>query len=113
VKENAHDNVFADNTCAANAEPTEFNGSNVEVRGYLNTVRNNVISESSGYSVKIASDGQRYDNGRNTVQNNRLTGSLVALKLDATSAQGPICGNVVETNSAVQGTTSRDITTPC
>jgi Right handed beta helix region/Protein of unknown function (DUF1565) len=113
VKENAHNNVFADNTCAANAEPAEFNGSNVELRGYLNTVRNNVISDSSGYSVKIASDGQRYNNRGNTVQNNRLTGSLVALKLDAAATQGLICGNIVETKTAVQAEAPPDITAPC
>jgi hypothetical protein len=113
VKENAHDNVFADNTCAANTEPVEFNGSNVELRGYLNTVRNNVISDSRGYSVKIASDGERYDNGGNSVENNRLTGSLVGLKLDAVAPQGRICGNTVETTTVVEAEAPRDITAPC
>ena len=44
VKENAHDNVFEDNVCSGNAESAEFEGSNVELRGYANVVRNNEIS---------------------------------------------------------------------
>jgi hypothetical protein len=113
VKENAHDNLFADNTCAANAEPAQSGGSNVELRGPLNTVRNNLISDSTGYSVKIAGDGQDYDISANTVQHNRLSGSLVALRLDTTAPQGPICGNVVETRTTVQGDGRLDITAPC
>jgi hypothetical protein len=92
VKENAHDNEFADNTCAANAEPVDFNGSNVELRGYANIVRNNTISDSSGYSVKISSDARRYDNGRNVVRDNCLTGASVGLKLDSAGVQGSLCG---------------------
>ena len=34
VKENAHDNVFEDNTCSDNAESVEFSGSNIELRGH-------------------------------------------------------------------------------
>ena len=77
VKENAHDNVFEDNTCSANTEPVEFDGSNIELRGHQNMVRNNTISDSAGYSVKIASDDE-YDTGGNVVENNQLSSSRVA-----------------------------------
>ena len=48
VKENAHDNVFEDNTCSDNTETVEFGGSNIELRGYNNVIRNNTISDSAG-----------------------------------------------------------------
>ena len=60
-KENAHDNVFEDNVCSGNAESVEFQGSNIELRGYSNIVRNNEISDSAGYSIKIQSDDEEYD----------------------------------------------------
>ena len=34
--------------CSGNAESVEFEGSNVELRGYGNIVRNNQISDSAG-----------------------------------------------------------------
>jgi hypothetical protein len=116
VKENAHDNVFEGNTCSANTEPTEFDGSNVELRGHQNVVRNNVISDSAGYSVKIASDDD-YDAGGNVVENNQLSSSQVALKLETRSTQGPICGNRVATRTLVNSDdddySPGDITAPC
>jgi hypothetical protein len=39
VKENAHNNVFEDNTCSANVEYVEFTGSNVELRGHQTRIR--------------------------------------------------------------------------
>jgi Right handed beta helix region/Protein of unknown function (DUF1565) len=113
VKENAHDNVFEDNTCSDNAEQAQFNGSNVEIRGHLNIVRNNTISDSAGYSVKIATDDEDVDKGGNAVQNNHLTGSQVALKLQSHARQGPICGNVTATSTLVEGDLPADITAPC
>jgi len=116
VKENAHDNVFSDNTCSDNTEPAAFDGSNVELRGNRNIVRNNVISGSAGYSVKIASDDD-YDTSGNIVENNHLTSSLVALKLETKSTQGPICGNTVATQTLLdsddEDNTPADITAPC
>jgi hypothetical protein len=116
VKENAHDNVFEGNQCSANAESADFDGSNVELRGHQNLVRNNTIADSAGYSVKIASDDD-YDAGGNVVENNQLTNSLVALKLETTSTQGPICGNAVATRTLIENddddNTPGDITAPC
>jgi hypothetical protein len=116
VKENAHDNVFEGNRCSANTEPADFDGSNVELRGHQNVVRNNTIADSAGYSVKIASDDD-YDAGGNVVENNQLTNSVVALKLETESTQGAICGNTVATRSLIEiddeDNTPGDITAPC
>ena len=75
IKENAHDNVFENNVCSGNAESAEFEGSNVELRGYANIVRNNQISDSAGYTIKIQTDGEEYDRGGNVVENNQLSGA--------------------------------------
>jgi Right handed beta helix region/Protein of unknown function (DUF1565) len=117
VKENAHDNVFEDNVCAGNTEPLDNDGSNVELRGYANVVRDNQIADSAGVSVKIRTDGAEYDRGGNVVENNRISGSAAALMLDSKAAQGPMCGNVVSTATVVDadddGAAPGDITAPC
>jgi Protein of unknown function (DUF1565) len=119
VKENAHDNVLEDNVCAANTEPADNDGSNIELRGFANVVRNNRISDSAGVNVKIRSDGGEYDRGGNVVENNRMSGAVAALMLDSAAAQGPMCGNVVSTATVVQrdedddGGSAADITAPC
>ena len=101
VKENAHDNVFEDNVCVGNTEPLDNDGSNIELRGYANVVRNNQISESAGVSLKIKSDEQQYDKGGNIVVDNRLSGAPVALQVESAAPQGPMCGNVVSTAALV------------
>jgi hypothetical protein len=113
VKENAHDNVFEDNTCSANAESAEFNGSNVELRGHQNVVRRNVISDSAGYSVKIASDDEEYDKGGNVVEGNTLSGSRIAVLLNSAAVQGPICGNIVAADALAESALPGDPTAPC
>jgi hypothetical protein len=113
VKENAHDNVFEDNVCGGNTEPADHEGSNVELRGYANVVRNNQISDSAGVTMKITADA-KYDNGGNVVENNRMSGSAAALMLESRAAQGPMCGNVVMTAAVFDGDgTAADITAPC
>jgi hypothetical protein len=117
VKENAHDNVFEDNVCSGNTEPLDHDGSNVELRGYANVVRDNQISDSAGVSVKISADDDTDDRGGNVVVDNRISGSAAALMLDSAAAQGPLCGNVVSTATTVQrdddGGSGADITAPC
>jgi hypothetical protein len=113
VKENAHDNVFEHNTCSDNAESVDFNGSNIELRGHDNVVRDNTVTGSAGYSVKIASDDEEYDNSGNTVTGNRLGGSLVAFMLDPDTSHGPICGNAVATGTVTEGGGGGDVTAPC
>ena len=86
VKENAHDNAFEDNDCSANTESTADGGSLVELRGYDNVVRNNRLSDSLGYGVKIRSDTAKYDRGGNVVTGNRIAntaGKAIFIKSDA------------------------------
>jgi hypothetical protein len=94
VKENAHHNVFEDNTCSDNAETTSDGGSDIELRGYNNVVRNNRISDSLGYGVKIRSDKDAYDKGGNSVRDNRISntaGKPIYIRSDA--KQGRISNN--------------------
>jgi len=122
VKENAHDNVFEDNICSDNTESSEFQGSNIELRGHSNIVRNNQISNSAGVSVKIKSDELEYDKGGNTVQANRMSEAPAALQFNSTAPPGPMCGNVMTTQAMVlvnssgdygDGVPSPDITARC
>jgi hypothetical protein len=114
IKENAHDNVFEDNACSANAESSEFEGSNVELRGYLNVVRNNQISDSAGYTIKIQSDGKKYDKGGNVVENNRLSDSAAdAFKIKSDVPQGRMCGNVFSASVLVDGVDQGNPAPPC
>jgi len=119
VKENAHDNVFEDNVCSGNAESVEFQGSNIELRGYSNIVRNNEISDSAGYSIKIQSDDEEYDKGGNVVENNRLSGAAAeTFKIKSDVPQGRFCGNNIAASGAMfnadsDGTMPSGITTPC
>ena len=119
VKENAHDNVFEDNVCSGNAESVEFEGSNVELRGYGNIVRNNQISDSAGYTIKIQSDDEEYDKGGNVVENNRLSGAAAeTFKIKSDVPQGRFCGNDIAASGALfntdsDGTMPSGITTPC
>jgi hypothetical protein len=116
VKENAHDNVFADNVCSSNAESLEFEGSNVELRGYANVVRDNQIADSAGYNIKIQSDGDEYDKGGNAVENNRLTGAAgEVFKIKSSAEQGRICGNQVASGRLFNsdGEAPTGATSPC
>jgi hypothetical protein len=115
VKENAHDNVLEDNVCSDNTESSAFEGSNIELRGYSNIVRNNQISNSAGVSVKIKSDSKEYDKGGNVVEGNRISGSAAALQLDSKVAQGNLCGNVLSTRAPydADGEKPSDISAPC
>jgi Protein of unknown function (DUF1565) len=115
VKENAHDNVLEGNDCAANTESTDFTGSNVELRGHANVVRNNKISASAAYAVKIQSDEDEYDNGGNVVEGNEFSGiAAEILKIKAKTAQGRMCGNqVLGQQATVDGEFTGDLTAPC
>ena len=114
VKENAHDNVFEQNSCSANAESVDYEGSNVELRGYLNTVRDNQISDSAGYNVKIQSDDSKYDKGGNVLTNNVLSAAAVdAIKIKSAAGQGNICGNLVRSARPDDGEVVGDPTAPC
>jgi hypothetical protein len=115
VKENAHDNVFENNECSGNTESREDSGSNIELRGHNNIIRNNVIADSAGWNVKIQSDDEdKYDNGGNTLENNNLSGSAAEpVRIGSDAAQGLFCGNVVTVANPVDGEAPGDITAPC
>jgi len=114
VKENAHDNVFEGNTCSDNTESVEFRGSSIELRGHSNVVRNNKISDSAGYGVKIQSDEEEYDKGGNSVEGNEMSGiAAEAFRIRSDASQGAICGNDVSTSRLIDGDNPGDITGPC
>jgi hypothetical protein len=115
VKENAHGNVFENNECSGNTEPREFNGSNVELRGHGNIVRNNVIADSAGWNIKIqADDEDDYDNGGNVLENNTLSGAAAEpVRIGSDAPQGAFCGNKVAAAQPVDGPSPGDITAPC
>jgi len=94
VKENAHDNTFSGNDCAGNLEPAAFYGSNVELRGFNNTVTNNRIHDGIGFGLKLAADSTSYRQGGNVVTGNTfkdLAGTDLYNK--QAGAQGTACGN--------------------
>jgi hypothetical protein len=113
VKENAHDNVFENNTCSDNAETLENSGSNIELRGYNNIIRNNTISDSAGFGLKIASE-DKFDKGGNVFENNRMAGAVIALELDTDLPQGKMCGNTVAAQALVaEDEPLTDLSKPC
>jgi Protein of unknown function (DUF1565)/Right handed beta helix region len=100
VKENAHDNVFENNQCSGNVESTEFDGSNIELRGHNNIVRNNTISGSEGVAIKIKSDSAQYDKGGNVVEGNQISDvGAEAFQFESNTEQGQMCGNEVQAAS--------------
>ncbi len=116
IKENAHGNVFEDNVCSGNAESVEYDGSNVELRGYDNVVRNNRISDSAGYTIKIQSDDEEFDKGGNVVENNQLANAASAyFKVKSQARQGSFCGNTVTSGTLFSdnGETVPGTTSPC
>ena len=91
MKENAHDNVFEDNVCSDNTESAEFNGSNVELRGYDNVVRNNQISDSAGLRREDQERRRRVRQGRQRRRGQpplRLAAAVI-LKIKAKARAGP------------------------
>jgi hypothetical protein len=122
VKENGHDNVLLDNICAGNTEPTEFQGSNIELRGHHNIVRDNEIVGSAGVGVKIKPDSAEFDKGGNSLVNNEFSDAPYALQFNSLVPTGQTCGNVVRTKELVfynntgdygDGATPPDLTAPC
>jgi hypothetical protein len=123
VKENAHDNVFALNSCSGNTEPAApFQGSNVELRGHSNIVRDNKIFSSAGVGVKIKPDTAEFDKGGNVVVDNEIYDAPYAMQFASLVPPGKMCGNVVRTKELVfhntsgeygDGATPPDFTAPC
>jgi len=114
VKENAHDNVFRNNACQNNAEPLAYQGSNIEIRGYRNTLAGNTIAGSMGYGLKLASDSSAYPQGGNVVSGNTFSGDAGNPVVNRqTTAQGLFCGNSFTWASYLLGTSVGSAKTAC
>jgi hypothetical protein len=96
VKENSYRNILSNSLCADNTEPSQDQGSNVELRGYANTVVGDRLSTSAGYGLKIATDAASQDLGRNIITANTFSGQAAgALSDDSDAPPGRACGNVL------------------
>ena len=96
VKENSYHNVLSNSLCADNTEPGQDQGSDVELRGYANTVDNDQLRNSAGYGLKIASDAAAEDLGRNNIMINVFSGQVAGALYDTSRApSGRACGNVI------------------
>ena len=114
VKENAYDNVFEGNTCSGNTESSEFDGSNIELRGHDNVVRNNTISDSAGYAIKIKSDDEKYDKGGNVVEGNQISRiTAEAFMVESDARQGQLCGNQVDSARVTDEDGPQGVDQPC
>lgn len=72
IKENAAYNIIDGNQCLYGLGPETADESILEVRGKNNQVTNNVIQHSSGYGIKLWSDGTTYG-GNNIIAKNKLS----------------------------------------
>jgi hypothetical protein len=114
VKENARNNSFIDNTCSGNTEPLSDYGSNVELRGYNNSVIGNTIRGSLGYGLKLSADGPTNPQGGNVVQSNAFSGDTGSpIRNDQTKAQGSFCGNTFAVSSYLRGASVGSATGAC
>jgi hypothetical protein len=96
IKENANHNTLSDSECSQNTEPLADAGSNVELRGYANTIEGNSIFASASYGIKISSDTATEDLGRNRITSNTFAGQVAGALYDRSAApSGQTCGNVV------------------
>lgn len=102
VKENGHSNVMEDSECLYNDEPLDFNGSNIELRGDHNVVRNTVISGSRSWNLKMWSDEARYDLGGNSVQAGAFSGAAGPAISNRQAEPGLFCGSTFPAGSDVQ-----------
>lgn len=114
IKENAHNNVVSSNLCGFNDEPTTFVGSNLEIRGYNNTISNNVLSGSRGYGLKLGTDSPAY-NGRGNVITANSFGSDAATGVlnKVNGTQGQACANGFDKSPYLQGYALATLKSPC
>ena len=76
-------------------------------------IRNNTISDSAGFGLKIASE-DKFDKGGNVFENNRMAGAVIALELDTDLPQGKMCGNTVAAQALVaEDEPLTDLSKPC
>ena len=114
IKERAHDNVVSSNLCEFNDEPTQFDGSNLEIRGYDNTITGNVLSASRGYSLKLGTDSTAYNGHGNVITANSFSNDASAAVLNKVSGtQGQTCANGFAANPYLQGYALPGLKAPC
>jgi hypothetical protein len=108
VKENAHDNTFTGNDCRNNDEPLSFGGSNIELRGYRNSITYNTLTGSRGSAVKLKSDSARYAIGGNIVRDNKFSGGVGPTIVNGQAESGSLlCGNKANAKAATISSGSR------
>src|SRR6478609_8668030 len=103
VKENAHDNTFANNDCGFNIEPREYYGSNLELRGHSNTVTGNRISQSVAVGVKLKSDTPALGIGNNSITRNTFVNQLGFTIRNEQTTLGTVCGNQFAAGATMYG----------
>ncbi len=114
IKEHAHDNLIADNLCEFNDEPTAFDGSNLEIRGYNNTITGNVLSSSRGYGLKLGTDSTAYNGHGNVITANSFSADASPAILNKVSGtQGQTCANGFAANPYLQGYALPNLKAPC
>ncbi|HEX4431009.1 MAG TPA: DUF1565 domain-containing protein, partial [Frankiaceae bacterium] len=114
IKENSHNNVVSSNLCEFNDEPTAFDGSNLEIRGYNNTISNNVVSGSRGYGLKIGTDSPAYNGHGNVITANSFGSDAAPAVFDKVSgAQGQTCANGFDKSPYLQGYALATLKSPC
>ncbi len=114
IKENSHNNTVSSNLCEFNDEPTSFDGSNLEIRGYNNTISNNVLSGSRGYGLKLGTDTPAYDGRGNVITANSFGSDAAASILNKVSgSQGQACANGFDKTPYLQGYAIATIKSPC
>jgi hypothetical protein len=114
IKEHAHDNVVSSNLCEFNDEPTQFDGSNLEIRGYNNTISNNTISGSRGYGLKLGTDSPLYNGHGNVITANSFGSDAAPAVLNKVSGlQGQTCANGITSNPYLQGYALPGLRSPC
>ncbi len=114
IKENAHDNVVSSNLCAFDDEPATFDGSNLEIRGYNNTVSNNLVSASRGYGLKLGTDTPAYNgHGNVIIANSFSSDASVAVLNKVSGSQGQTCANGFAGSPYLQGYALPGLKSPC
>jgi hypothetical protein len=115
IEENAYDNTVGDDVCADNLETAAFGGSNLEIRGYDNTVTRTTLIYSLGANLKLAVDAGTYPSSGNTVVGNGFynpgVGSAKGVSIDDQVGAATICENLVQ--GSTSGVSEATATGPC
>jgi len=98
IKEGAHDNDVAHNTCTGQ-QPRNGNSGAMDARGPSNTFRFNHIHDNAAAGVRIGGD-RPGDAVGNAVEHNLITDNARGgIKVQDAGPHGRICGNVLRGNA--------------